>query len=123
MHMAMDQGNQSVKDETRPFFVNIEGVEYPWHKDTITREEIIQLGGWDPSLGVIASLAVTEFMVTVTGIRAPQRLLTYYGNSGKVTVSTDTPMPDCWYCKGVWGRRKEADVERYLRADIRQWLR
>ncbi len=53
MHMATDQGNQAVKDETRPFFVNIEGVEHPWHRDTITREEIIQLGGWDPSLGVI----------------------------------------------------------------------
>ena len=35
------------------FFVNIEGTEYPWDKDTITTEEIITLGGWDPSLGVI----------------------------------------------------------------------
>jgi molybdopterin/thiamine biosynthesis adenylyltransferase len=69
--------------------------------------------------GVIASLAVTEFMVTVTGIRAPQRLLTYYGHSGKVTASTDTPMPDCWYCKGIYGYREKADVERYLRSDIR----
>ncbi|MGH7412198.1 MAG: hypothetical protein ACREJ6_14225 [Candidatus Methylomirabilis sp.] len=35
------------------FFVNIEGTEHPWEKDSITTEEIIALGGWDPSLGVI----------------------------------------------------------------------
>ncbi|MFQ5803616.1 MAG: multiubiquitin domain-containing protein [Candidatus Methylomirabilales bacterium] len=35
------------------FFVNIEGTVHPWDKDTITTEEIIALGGWDPSLGVI----------------------------------------------------------------------
>ncbi len=35
------------------FFVNIEGTEYPWDKDTITTEEIISLGGWDPSQGAI----------------------------------------------------------------------
>ena len=35
------------------FFVNIEGTEFPWDKDTITIQEIITLGGWDPSLGVI----------------------------------------------------------------------
>ena len=35
------------------FFVNIEGTEHPWEKDSITTEEIIGLGGWDPSLGAI----------------------------------------------------------------------
>ena len=35
------------------YFVNIEGTEFPWHKKTITREEIAELGGWDVSLGVI----------------------------------------------------------------------
>ncbi len=35
------------------FFVNIEGTEYTWDKDTITTEEIISLGGWDPSQGAI----------------------------------------------------------------------
>jgi hypothetical protein len=53
MQPATERGQQSANDKTPPFFVNIEGVEYPWDKETITTEEIIQLGGWDPSLGVI----------------------------------------------------------------------
>ena len=34
-------------------FVNIEGETYPWDGDTITTEQIAELGGWDPSQGVI----------------------------------------------------------------------
>lgn len=33
--------------------LDIEGTLHPWDKDTITTEEIIALGGWDPSLGAI----------------------------------------------------------------------
>ena len=33
--------------------LDIEGIIHPWDKDTITTEEIIHLGGWDPSLGAI----------------------------------------------------------------------
>lgn len=33
--------------------LDIEGTPTPWDKDTITTEEIIALGGWDPSLGAI----------------------------------------------------------------------
>ena len=36
------------------FFLCIEGREYPWSEPTITTEQIAQLGGWDPSIGVIA---------------------------------------------------------------------
>ena len=35
------------------FFVDIEGTEHPWPKDTITTEQIIELGGWPPSEGAI----------------------------------------------------------------------
>lgn len=35
------------------YHVNIEGKDYPWDKETITTEEIIEIGGWDPSLGAI----------------------------------------------------------------------
>ena len=73
--------------------------------------------------GVVASLAVTEFMLGVTGLRVPNRLLTYHGRTGKVTVSTDEPAPDCYYCKGLWGRGDHADVERYVRDGIGQYLR
>lgn len=48
--------------------------------------------------GVVASLATTEFMVAVTGLRAPVRLMTYYGESGRLTVSKDQPKPGCLIC-------------------------
>lgn len=85
------------------------------------------LGRSGPSVvsvnGVVASLGVTEFLVAVTGMRPPNRLMTYYGNTGKVTVSTDEPASDCYYCKAVRGRREKADVERYIREGIGRFLR
>jgi molybdopterin-synthase adenylyltransferase len=73
--------------------------------------------------GVVASLAVTEFMVAVTGLRAPQRVMMYYGQTGKVTVSRDEPAPDCYYCTAVRGQRETADVQRYLRTGVGSFLR
>ncbi len=35
------------------YFLDIEGNITPWDEPTITTEEIIALGGWDPSLGAI----------------------------------------------------------------------
>jgi len=35
------------------FFLDIEGMLRPWDRDTITTEEIINLGGWDPAQGAI----------------------------------------------------------------------
>lgn len=35
------------------FYLDIEGQLKPWDKDTITMEEVADLGEWDPSLGVI----------------------------------------------------------------------
>jgi molybdopterin/thiamine biosynthesis adenylyltransferase len=64
--------------------------------------------------GVIASLAVTESMLAATGIREAKRLLSYYGHTGKVTVSTDEALANCFFCKGVWGKSEKANVERYL---------
>lgn len=40
-------------DQGPKYFLEIEGKEIPWDKDTITTEEVISLGGWDPSLGAI----------------------------------------------------------------------
>lgn len=65
--------------------------------------------------GVVASLAITEFMKWRTGLGAPTRLLRYDGASGKVTLSADKPRTDCWYCHGVRGQGARVDVERYLR--------
>lgn len=46
------------KDENKQkkgpkFILDIEGQLTPWDDDTITTEQIIELGGWDPSLGAI----------------------------------------------------------------------
>lgn len=35
------------------YLIDIEGKEVEWDEKTITTEEIISLGGWDPSLGAI----------------------------------------------------------------------
>ncbi len=43
----------SASDEGPKFFVDVEGVEKPWDKPTITTEEVIVLGGWDRSQGAI----------------------------------------------------------------------
>lgn len=67
-----------------------------------------------PLNGVIASLAVMEFMVGVTGMRAPTRLQEYRGWQSKVVVSADEPAHGCPICSGR-GECEAADVERYLR--------
>jgi hypothetical protein len=35
------------------YVLNIEGAEIPWDQDTITTEQIAELGGWDIAQGVI----------------------------------------------------------------------
>ena len=35
------------------FFLDIEGTLKPWDRETITTEQVIQLGGWDPANGAI----------------------------------------------------------------------
>lgn len=35
------------------YYLNIEGETVPWDDDTITTEQIAELGGWDISQGVI----------------------------------------------------------------------
>jgi molybdopterin-synthase adenylyltransferase len=52
--------------------------------------------------GVVASLAVTEFMVHITGLRAPAAQLTYRADLGTVTKSLDQPAEGCYYCEGLW---------------------
>jgi molybdopterin/thiamine biosynthesis adenylyltransferase len=66
-----------------------------------------------PINGVVAALAATEFMVAVTGMREPQRLINYCGHVPKLTIRR--PTPDCYYCKAIRGIPEEADAERFLR--------
>lgn len=48
--------------------------------------------------GVVASLAVTEFMAWVAGLRAPKPHLVYRGDLGMVTTRTDERRDSCYYC-------------------------
>jgi len=63
-----------------------------------------ELGETGPSVvslnGVVASLAITEFMVWATGLRQPKPHLVYRGDIGIVTQNIDPPRPNCYYCAG-----------------------
>ena len=47
------QASHPAGAEGPKYFVVVEGTEHPWPKDTISFEEIAQLGGWSPTDGVI----------------------------------------------------------------------
>ncbi|MGH8613805.1 MAG: hypothetical protein ACREYF_17745, partial [Gammaproteobacteria bacterium] len=104
--------------------IDIAGTEARKQRDAIYGVNREQLGAAGPSVvtinGVVASLGVTEFMLEVTGIRPALRLIKYYGHTGKVTVPTDEPAKDCYICKGVYGLRDGADVQRYVRESRRR---
>lgn len=67
--------------------------------------------------GVIASLAVTEFMLGVSRIREPKKLLTYNGKMGVVSKKEE-PAPDCYYCKEIRGKKDSFDIKRYIKERI-----
>ena len=41
------------QNDKAKYHLDIEGVLKDWNQDTITTEQIISLGGWDPSQGAI----------------------------------------------------------------------
>lgn len=50
----MTETSVDAKTEKGPkYFLDIEGQEVAWDQDTITTEQIAELGGWDVSQGVI----------------------------------------------------------------------
>jgi hypothetical protein len=75
------------------------------------------LDGTGPSVvslnGIVASLAITEFLMHVTGLRPPVRHLSYRGRTGIVT-SSKTMTSSCYYCNCVKGAGDLADVQRHL---------
>jgi molybdopterin/thiamine biosynthesis adenylyltransferase len=64
--------------------------------------------------GVVASLAVTEFMVAVTGLREPVTHLEYRGHLGTVSKRVDEPYANCYLCQGFRGIGPSAQLERYF---------
>lgn len=97
---------------------DLEGEAERRNRDAVYGVNRRALGRSGPSVvsinGMVASLAVTEFMVDVTGLREPKRLINYYGHTGRMTLSSDTPQSGCYYC-GLWGKGAAVDVERYVR--------
>lgn len=68
--------------------------------------------------GILASIAVTEFMVFLTGVpRAAKRLLRYGGSRGIVNEPKDPPQPDCPYCTQA-GTGDAVDWLRHVRAGL-----
>jgi molybdopterin/thiamine biosynthesis adenylyltransferase len=80
----------------------------------------------DPSVislnGVIASLAVTEFLMLVTGLRTPNRRVTYKGMRGVFRESIDQKKDNCVVCNSLVGKRGQADIKRYIRRSLPQDL-
>ncbi|OGW15208.1 MAG: hypothetical protein A3G93_11515 [Nitrospinae bacterium RIFCSPLOWO2_12_FULL_45_22] len=68
--------------------------------------------------GIIANLAVTEFLMLLTNIRTPNRMLVYKGMQGKVNVRTDKKKEDCVICNSLVGKRGSADLKRYTRTGL-----
>ncbi len=60
--------------------------------------------------GVIASLAVTEFMKFITGLLTPAPMLRYNGNTSSVRRVLDAPsIVPCPYC-AAWGRLQRGQL-------------
>lgn len=53
--------------------------------------------------GVVASLAVTELLVWITGLREPHGYLNYRGDRGTVGARADPGRSYCHYCMTLWG--------------------
>lgn len=77
------------------------------------------LGGIGPSVGpingVVANMGVMEFMVAVTGLRAPKQHIEYRGDLGISRLRKDTPTDGCYYCNVVKGQGAQANIKRYFR--------
>lgn len=111
------------EDDIRRFMI---GEEAKHREDAIYGVDREALETTGPSVApinaVVASLAATEFMVSVTGLREPKRLINYRGDLARTTVSKDMPRCDCYYCNAVYGQGRSADVERYLKKTVSQHL-
>lgn len=65
----------------------------------IPAEDLAETGPAVVSInGVVASLAVTEWMAWTTGLREPAAFLEYRGASGTVFSGRDAPRENCYYC-------------------------
>lgn len=66
--------------------------------------------------GVIANLAITEFLFMIAEIRKPFRHITYYGLRGTVNTREDSRRSDCYTCGYLVGTREKSNIYRYVTA-------
>ena len=82
------------------------------------------LGPEEPSPSVIslnaimAGIASSEFLMLITGIRQPNKIVTYKGMRGVATVRNERKKEDCLVCNYIAGKRDSIDIKRYLRNKI-----
>ena len=67
--------------------------------------------------GMIANLAVTEFLAMATGIRQPKRKRVYRGMRGIILENKDERRDDCYNCGYLTGKREAANIQRYALQD------
>ncbi|MFH1882190.1 MAG: ThiF family adenylyltransferase [Planctomycetota bacterium] len=67
---------------------------------------------------IIAGLAITEFIMSLTKMREPERMLTYKGMRGIVIASKDVKRQSCLVCDSLVGKGDKADLGRYLRSNL-----
>jgi molybdopterin/thiamine biosynthesis adenylyltransferase len=71
----------------------------------ISRDALSSVGPAIVSVnGVVASLAVTEFLAFITGLRAPQPHLNYRCDLGIVTRGERLTLKTCYYCGDQWNK-------------------
>ncbi len=97
---------------------DLENPEARQDREAIYGVSTDELEGTGPSVvsinGVVASLAVTEYMLHVTGKRSTYSFLNYSGSRGIVTKRNESET-DCYYCKVVMGQKEKAKVEQYIK--------
>lgn len=97
---------------------NLESSEARKDREEIYGVNTNELGRSGPAVvsinGVVASLAVTEFISWVTKLRKPTKNIIYRGDQSKVLISLDKPRPDCYYCSGLRGKKDDSDIQRFF---------
>jgi molybdopterin/thiamine biosynthesis adenylyltransferase len=102
-------------DQVQDYFAGAEERKRRDDSYGVAQEVLEQKGpSVSPINGVVASLAAVEFMVAVTGMRAPRRHVDYRGDRGRVGNVTDQAPGGCFYCAKSYGRGEAANVERVL---------
>lgn len=68
--------------------------------------------------GIIANIAITEFLMLVTNMRPANRKVIYKGMRGVATVSTDQKKDTCVICNYLVGKKDSANIKRYVRIGL-----